>query len=90
MRHRQFSHIGDLLQNSQATCRLLERRQHEEELLIWIRARLPEPMRAHCLDVGISGERLTLYFDSPAWTTRARFLAMDLLAELKGRQITEV
>ncbi|AFL74258.1 DciA family protein [Thiocystis violascens] len=82
-------HIRDLLQNNSSARDLLERRAREIALLEYVRSRLPEPMQAHCLDVGVEGTRLTLYFDSPAWTTRARFLAEDIVRSLKTREITE-
>lgn len=83
-------HIRDLLQNNRSARDLLERRERETALLGYVRSRLPEPMRAHCLDVGVEGTRLTLYFDSPAWTTRVRFLVEDIVRALNEQQITEI
>ena len=85
-----FAHIRDLLRNHRALGDLLEQRQRECGLLSAVRARLPESMRKHCLDVGLDETRLTLYLDSPAWATRARFLAGDLVAALGERGIHEV
>lgn len=81
-----LSHVRDLLRNHHAFHGLLEQRQQERDLLSIVRAQLPESMREHCLDVGISGSRLTLYVDSPAWATRARFLTTELLAAVQRSQ----
>lgn len=85
-----FAHIRDLLRNHRALGDLLEQRQREFGLLSSVRAQLPDSMRKHCLDVGLDETRLTLYLDSPAWATRARFLAGDLVAALGERGIHEV
>lgn len=84
-----LSHISNLLRNNKSARELLERRQREVELLAQVRDRLPESMRSHCLDVGIAGHRLTVFLDSPAWLTRARFLTDEIAASLKEQQITE-
>lgn len=85
-----FAHIRDLLRNHRALGDLLEQRQREFGLLSAVHARLPESMRKHCLDVGLDETRLTLYLDSPAWATRARFLAGDLVDAFGERGIHEV
>ena len=85
-----LAHIRDLLRNHRTLGELLEQRQRELDLLLAVRANLPECMQEHCLDVGLDEARLTLYLDSPAWATRARFLAGDLAAALGERGIGEV
>lgn len=85
-----LSHIRDLLLVNKSARNLLEQRQRELALLRHTHSLLPESMRAHCLDAAVAGHQLTLYFDSPAWTTRARFLTEDIVTSLGKQQITDI
>ncbi len=85
-----LSHIRELLGNNGAARSLLERRQREIELLTQVRARLPKSMRSHCLGIGVTENRLTVFLDSPAWMTRARFLIEEIADSLKEQRIDEV
>ncbi len=82
--------VGALLSNHPLLQTLLQQRQHDAELLAVVRAQLPPAMRAHCLDVRRHEQRLTLCLDSPAWLTRLRFMATDLVAALASYQINEI
>ena len=85
-----FLSIRDLLRNNPAARELFDRREREAGLLEQVRSLLPEAMRAHCLDADITRNRLTIFLDSPAWATRARFLAQDITTSLKEWQISDM
>ncbi len=53
-------------------------------------ARLPEPLRAHCRAVKLTDGVLTLFLDSPAWATRARFLVDQISGALARADINEI
>lgn len=56
---------------------------HNEELLIAVRSRLPDPLCDHCLAALLSNDKLSLFVDSPAWSARARFLKEPLQRDLR-------
>ena len=55
-----------------------------EKLLAEVRDRLPADMAPHCLFAQHRGDLLVLYVDSPAWATRLRFQAPQLLGAVGG------
>lgn len=61
--------------------RLLELARGFEALDARLQARLPESMRGHVRLACIEGECLVLAAASPAWASRARLTADELLAE---------
>jgi len=85
-----LAHVQNLL-NQHATIRaLVDQRGREIELLDAVRAQLPTPLREHCLDVSIAEDCMTLFLDAPAWATRIRFLADDIIASLSLTRITRI
>lgn len=49
-----------------------------------VRSALPAELASHCRGAVVAADEVTLYVDSPAWATRLRFLAPDLLRQLAG------
>lgn len=62
----QLGHLGRMLRQQQA-------------LLQEVRQLLPSPLRSHCIHARISGQRLILHTDSPAWGSKLRFHGPQLL-----------
>ncbi|WP_157726355.1 DciA family protein [Imhoffiella purpurea] len=85
-----LAHVQDLL-NKHATFRtLVAQRRREIELLEEVRARLPPPLREHCLDASLVEDCLTLFLDSAVWATRVRFLAADIVESLNSPRIARI
>ena len=72
-------HIGALIGHQENIRLLVEKRRLEIRVLGLLRARLTPAMQPHCLELGLQEGVLTLFFDSPAWATRARFLSSEIL-----------
>lgn len=88
--HVRFAHIRDLLKNHNVIKKLIEQRQEDLNLLAAVRGHLPDAMRSHCLDASLAEGDLTLYLDSPAWATRARFFADELVQLLSRHRVSRV
>ena len=85
-----FRHIRDHLSHHGFARERLEQDRREQTLVAEIRALLPGKLGAHCLDLKIADGRLTLFLDSTAWLTRARFLAGEILTSLKSYHVDAV
>lgn len=85
-----FRHIRDHLSHHGFAREQLEQNRCKQTLVAEIRALLPGKLGAHCLDLKISNGRLTLFLDSTAWLTRARFLAGEILTSLKSYHVDAV
>lgn len=84
-----FSHVRDLLQSHRLARPLLEQGREASKLVSAVRDALPEPLQGHCVDAVVSETKLTIFFDSPAWQTRARFLSEQILGALSAYAIDE-
>jgi len=82
--------IAELLSSHPLLREPMERERKARELLDLARARLPDDMAAHCVEARLSQGTLTLLFDSPAWTTRARFLAPELVRGMAQADIARL
>jgi hypothetical protein len=85
-----FRHIRDHLSRHGLASERLELDQREQALVDEIRALLPGKLGMHCLDLKIADGRLTLFLDSTAWLTRARFLSGEILTSLKSYHVDAV
>ena len=85
-----FRHIRDHLSHHGFARERLEQDRREQTLVAEIRALLPGKLGAHCLDLKIADGRLTLFLDSKAWLTRARFLAGEILTSLKSYHVDAI
>ena len=77
-----IEHASRYLRENDAIAALLDAVAHQRELLTAVRARLPEPLDAHCLHASVDGPVLILITDSPAWGSRLRFFAPELQTSL--------
>lgn len=85
-----FRHIRDHLNRHGFAHEQLDLDRREQVLVDEIRALLPGKLGAHCLDLKIADGRLTLFLDSTAWLTRARFLSGEILTSLKSYHVDAV
>jgi hypothetical protein len=85
-----LAHVRELLQSNRLIRRHLEHRDRELALLGMVLSRLPDPLRAHCRDAVLADGVLTLFLDSPAWVTRARFQIDDLTRALEREGVAKV
>ena len=77
--------IGQILRSSREIGRLLEETRQQAEITEQIRRRLPESLRPHLVAARLHRGELLLYADSPAWSSRLRYLSRDLKRQLQGR-----
>ncbi|MGD8588212.1 MAG: DciA family protein [Chromatiales bacterium] len=59
----------------------------QEKLLQQVHACLPSPLDQHCLGAIPHGKTLILLAESSAWASRLRYLAGEILKQLKHREI---
>jgi hypothetical protein len=71
------------LRASDSAAALLAAIDGNRTLLQAVREALPPPLDAHCLFAGIADGTLTLVTDAPAWSSRLRFFAPELLSSLQ-------
>ncbi len=76
---RELHHIGDYLNRLGPMRERLAREREAQRLAETIRAQLPPQIQGHCVEARLMDGRLTLFLDSTAWLTRARFLAQEIL-----------
>jgi len=82
--------VSELLRSHAAIADCLERQRREGGLLTRVRDLLGPHARPHCLEARAAQGILTLTVDSPAWATRLRYQAPDLLAGLGGLGLSEL
>ena len=79
------SKIASLLARDPHLGHLSRMLRQQQALLMEIRSQLPEQLARHCLHARISGTRLVLHVDSPAWSSKLRFHSRSLLQSLRSR-----
>jgi hypothetical protein len=81
-----------LLKQSKPLKQLLLDCQQHTELLQLVKSRLPDPLCEHCCFARINQRELALAVDSPAWSSRLRFMQRGLLQELTslGIEVTSL
>jgi hypothetical protein len=77
--------IAELLQTDSALGRLNARRHELDALLARVRRLLPPTLAPHCVATVAKAERLVLFADSPAWSSRLRFFSSELATALCGQ-----
>ena len=85
-----FSHIRDHLSHHGITRKLLEQSRREQKVATALRTSLPTALEPHCLGIGVVDDKVTLFLDSAAWLTRARFLSEEIRKSLIDFQIKEL
>ncbi|NEX18880.1 DUF721 domain-containing protein [Thiorhodococcus mannitoliphagus] len=84
-----FSHVRDVLKASKLARPLLNQAREDLEIDGAIRESLPAAISPHVVEGVVSGNTLTIFLDSPAWQTKARFFSDQILAALRTRGIKE-
>jgi hypothetical protein len=79
-----LSRLDRIMSRSEALGRLRGHVRDHQALLERVRSALPEPVAEHCAAVAVSGNRLVVFADSPAWGSRIRFLAPRIIQALSG------
>lgn len=90
MLHPGLAHVRDVMQSSPLIRRHIEKRERELALFDLVLSRLPKALRNHCRDACLAEGVLTLFLDSPAWLTRARFAIDDLAQALRSKGVEKV
>jgi hypothetical protein len=85
-----LAHVREVLQLNRAIRAHLEHRNRELALLDILSSRLPAALQRHCRDGSLVDGVLTLYLDSPAWSTRARFAIEAVADTLRGEGVVRV
>jgi hypothetical protein len=76
-------HVRRYLRGTDSIAALLHELQQRDELLQRVRGAIPEALRAHCKQASLRDGRLTLSVDSPAWVSRLKLLAPELINVLR-------
>lgn len=76
-------HISNILQHQEILATLCAGVSQQQELLRIVRDILPPAMAPHCTSAVLAGASLTLYADSPVWSSRLRFHAPRILGHLR-------
>lgn len=63
--------------------KLLAKIRRQQALLELVRQQLPANVAKHCTDLHMQGTSITLFADSPVWASKLRFLAPNLLSQLR-------
>ncbi len=75
-------HASRFLRDSEGTAPLLVLIDQQRQILRAVRDKLTPPLDNHCLHASLDEGKLTLVTDSPAWASRLRFFAPDLISAL--------
>lgn len=70
--------INKLMKHHSALSRLSQTIKEQRDLLDQVKTNLPESVRPHCLGAVCTDRCLTLFVDSPAWSSRLRYLSNQL------------
>ena len=81
-----MQNINKLIKHHSALSGLVRSITEHQQLLDYIRALLPKSMAPHCLAAIRNGNNLTLFADSPAWSSRLRYLTAELLRTLSNNE----
>jgi hypothetical protein len=76
----------------QSSATILATLRQQQQWLERVRRRLPQVLAQHCIACTVSGAKMSIYTDSPAWAFQLRFAAPKLLKELQreGAAVTAI
>ena len=74
-----MQNIDKLISRHSALTNLSQSIKEHQHLLQQVHALLPKSIAPHCLAAVRSENNLTLFVDSPAWSSRLRYLSAELL-----------
>ena len=77
-----MQNINKLIKRNSALANLAHSITEHQHLLEYVQALLPKSIAPHCLAAVRNGSSLTLFVDSPAWSSRLRYLTAELLKSL--------
>lgn len=80
-----LQHACRFLRNDEKITGCLAAIERHTQLLREIRAALPPPLDEHCLHASLDAGVLTLFTDSPVWSSRLRFFTPELEHRLTPR-----
>lgn len=81
-----MQNVNKLIKHHSALSGLVRSITEHQQLLDYIRALLPKSMAPHCLAAIRNDNNLTLFADSPAWSSRLRYLTAELLRTLSNNE----
>lgn len=76
--------LGKILGSTEQLRGLIDQARQNTELLLRVRASMPEALRAHCHAAHIQDQQLVLFTDSPAWVMRLRFSSPQILSGMRA------
>ncbi len=79
-----MQNINKLIKRNSTLTNLAQSITEHQQLLDFVRALLPKSIAPHCLSAVRSESNLTLFVDSPAWSSRLRYLTPELLRSLNN------
>ncbi len=79
-----MQNIHKLIKRNSTLTNLARSITEHQKLLDFVRALLPKSIAPHCLSAVRNESNLTLFVDSPAWSSRLRYLTPELLRSLKN------
>ncbi len=85
-----LAHVRDVMQSNRLIQKHIKQRERESALYGLVLNRLPHALRNHCRDACLVDGVLTLFLDSPAWLTQARFRSDDLARSLQSEGVDKV
>lgn len=77
--------VGNLIHRSMSLRALADEAGVQQTLLSELRRHLPDMLAGHCSAARLRDQQLIVSVDSPAWATRLRFVAPQLLDSLRQR-----
>jgi hypothetical protein len=82
--------VQELLRTSATAADALERQRREDGMLVRVRGLMNPDARPHCIQARVTDRILAIDMDSPAWATRVRYQAQELLAGLADPGLSEI
>ena len=79
--------VGTLLRADPSLQALLERAREVEETADKVRNALPPQLGTHVRTVRINQKMVVIYADSPAWASRIRYLAGQIIRALRDKGV---
>lgn len=79
-----MQNVKKLLRRNSTLSSLAQKIAEQKQLLEFVQALLPKSIAPHCLAAVRNESGLTVFVDSPAWSSRLRYLTAELLRSLNN------
>jgi len=79
-----MKNVKKLIKYNSVLTNLAQSITEHQQLLNFVQSLLPKSIAPHCIAAVRNGTRLTLFVDSPAWSSRIRYLTAELLRSLNN------